>query len=761
MPKYEADDIIGTLVKKLSDFDGEVLIVTGDLDTLQLVDERTNVLTLKKGITETARYGEKEVLERWGIAPSQMIDYKALKGDPSDNIPGVPGIGEKTAITLLKEFKTLDGVYYAAEQKKSPIKESIKKKLLDNKEQALFSRQLSVITTDVPIDFDKEICRTKNLSLEKAREELLRHELPSLARRLQEQGDARGTAAPQKQNEPKIQTNTATASIMDIIPELERAAVLGICISEEQKWRLWWGGASALFYENELMTNKRFFGVLCSPNIQIICADAKPVYKALLHKNYPLFLAAFDIVVAYHALYPEKTKDTLLEIGTQLSGREIGSLSAAEFRKLAETLKKTVEDKGLSKVVNTIEIPLTPVIAKMEMAGIAFDGDHLKHTHEEIKKKILVLEKDIYKISGRPFNINSPKQVAEILFETIGIETKGIKKTSGGQLSTRSSELEKMQGESEIARKILEYRELTKLQTTYIEALPAFVGSDGRIHGTFQQYGAATGRFSSQDPNLQNIPSKTIYGQEIRRAFLAGKGKVFLSFDYSQIELRIVASLSKDPALIRAFKEGGDIHKATAAAVFKVPHDRITEEMRHKAKAMNFGIMYGMGPKGFAESSGLSMKEAKRFLEDYLAEFHVMKDYLSSLREVARNNGYVETVFGRRRYLSDIHSPQWQIRQAAERAAINMPVQGTAADIIKMAMVNTSQLLDVYCKKHQLPKGKEPALVLQIHDELIFEVDEGDAEELMPLIKRSMETVAALAVPFVVVGKIGKNLADL
>jgi DNA polymerase-1 len=761
MPKYEADDIIGTLVKKLSRFDGEILIVTGDLDTLQLVDKRTNVLTLKKGITETARYGEKEIMERWGLAPDQMIDFKALKGDPSDNIPGVPGIGEKTAITLLKEYKTLERVYLAAEQKKSDIKESLRKKLIEHKEQALFSKQLSTINIDVAIDFDQESCKTENLSLKKARESLAQHELPSLARRLQEfEGGGEGRA-PEEKNKPELSMDRPAATIAAEIMSIEKATVLGICVLSGDRWQLWWEERTALFNESDIISNERFCAALCSPRISKICADAKPAYKVLLAKKQALFSAAFDVVVAYHTLYPERTKDTLKDISTQFCGKEIETLSAAEFMQLAETLKKATADKGLSGVVYDIEMPLTPVIAKMEVTGIRFDINHLKKIHEEIKDKLAELEKNIYQLSGKTFNINSPKQVSEILFGTIGITSKGIRKTSSGQISTRSSELEKIQSENSIAQKILEYRELAKLQTTYIEALPSFVGPDGKIHGTFQQYGAATGRFSSQEPNLQNIPTKTVYGQEIRKAFLPEKGKIFLSFDYSQIELRIVASLSHDAALIKAFKEGGDVHRATAAAVFKIPPGQVTEEIRHRAKAMNFGIMYGMGPKGFAESSGLDIKEAKRFMEEYLAEFSGMKKYLDSLREAARQKGYVETLFGRRRYLDDIHSSQWQARQAAERAAINMPLQGTAADIIKMAMVATARALDAYCKKHRLPEEKEPLLVLQIHDELIFEVDERDAEELLLLLQEAMETVVDLTVPLVVKGEKGKSLGDL
>ena len=560
---YEADDIIGTIVKAVNSQHPTVnnIIVTGDLDTLQLVDKKTSVFTLKKGVKDTVLYDEKAVEERYGLKPEQMNDFKGLKGDPSDNIPGVPGIGEKTAAELLKEYGSLENLYRQIESKlktqnlklKTKTKNSkLFEKLLENKEQAFFSKYLATLKTDVPIKF--------NLS------EALAHDY-----------------------------------------------------------------------------------------------DKEKVIK--LFKE----LGFYSLV---DRLAPPEKKKAVGEAENKMSAK----ISGADD--VYEKIKQARQQGVLSQKIYELEKALVPVIKSMEQNGIKIDLSYLKKLGEKFGGQLVSLEEKIYQAAGIKFNINSPQQLSEILFTKLNLATKGLKKTPGKVISTAASELEKMRGQHQIVDLIMEYRELAKLKNTYIDTLPELVGPDGRLHTNYDQLGTTTGRLSSKNPNLQNIPIKTEIGREIRRAFVAEKGSKLLAADYSQIELRIVATIAHDKNMIRAFQEHKDIHTLTAAEVFGVAPANVTKEMRQAAKVLNFGVIYGMSMHGFAQAAGVELSQAKKFIAKYFQEFSGVARYVEKIKKEAAQNGYVETLFGRKRFIPEVNSSAWNLRAAAERMAVNMPVQG-------------------------------------------------------------------------------------
>lgn len=595
---FEADDIIGTIVEKTKN-DIEDIIVTGDLDTLQLVDKNTKVYTLKKGINDTIVYDEKAVRERYELEPEQIVDFKGLKGDPSDNIPGVKGIGEKTAINLLKEFGTIENLYEKLEKGQAKnIPESLQKKLKDNKEHAIFSKKLATIRRDAPIKFDLESCRVETYN---------------------------------PKDVIKIFQDLDFKSLINRLPEQPSTV------------------------NNSQLTNK-----------QDRLTDIKNAYK----------------------------------------------------------------DKILSKKAYQLEIDLAPVLEAMETSGIKLDIDFLKVLSKKINTKLQELENKIYKLSGVKFNINSSQQLSEILFKKLNISIDGLRKTPGGVISTAAPELQKLRGKHKIIDLILDYRELMKLKTTYVDTLPNLVDDKSRVHTTYHQLGTATGRLSSSDPNLQNIPIRTGWGGEIRKAFVADNGYKLISADYSQIELRIAACLAKDKKMLGAFKNNQDIHKTTAAEVNNVSLEKVTDKMRFEAKALNFGVLYGMSVNGFSEAAGISHDRAKKFIDEYMRDFKGIAKYVEKTKKEAKKKGYVETILGRRRYLPQINSSDFLLRRASERMAINMPIQGTAADIMKVAMVNLVKKLP--------PEAK---LLLQVHDELVLEVKEDKIEETAKIVEDVMENV--------------------
>lgn len=671
---FEADDVIGTIVKKLSDpFLGksgiknkfvEIIIVTGDLDTLQLVNAVTKIYTLRKGMTDTVIYDEAMISEKYGLTPDQMNDFKGLKGDPSDNIPGVPGVGEKTASELIRKFQSMENLYYCLEKSKLSIVAQLKakpkvskleihgniisKKVVDNllefKDQAFFSKELSTIRCDVPLELDlQKIKYIKDF-------------------------DAR--------------------KIIALFKEFEFYSLID---------RL-----------NGLFPNER------EKNVEAL----KPAPNPLRH-------------------------------------------SRDRYGEMDEEIEKLYRAKMFSKQIYTVEKGLVPVIKEMERIGVKINAEHLKDLSKKLNTKIRKLETEVYQMAGEEFNLNSSQQLSKILFETLNLSVKGLRKTpKGAIISTNAKELLKLQSLHPIIGLVLQYRELSKLKSTYTDSLIKVINPvTGRIHTQFNPLGTVTGRISSSNPNLQNIPIRTELGNEIRKAFVAKNGYVFISADYSQIELRIIADLANDTKMKQAFIEGKDIHSLTAAEVHKIPLEQVTSKMRSLAKAINFGIIYGMGINGFAQGAGVSRQEAKEFIEKYRDDFPQIMSYINTLKQRAYEQGYAQTIFGRKRMLPDLQSKLFQLRRAAERMAVNMPIQGTEADIVKMAMIAVNEYIST---NKQLSKEENPVrLLLQVHDELVLEVKKELQEEVAGQLKQIMEHVDKLSIPLKVEICAGDNWGEM
>jgi len=637
---FEADDIIGTVAKKVPQRQVyppvETIIISGDMDMLQLVNGQTKVYTMRKSIQDVVLYDKKAVEKRFdGLGPEQMADYKGLRGDPSDNIPGVTGIGEKTAIQLLQDFRSLDELYKALEEGKTgeKIKPRIVKLLEDYKEQAFLSRDLATIDLAVPIDFNLTDISWKGFDTKKVESMLQGFQFRTLLSKL---------------------------------PELEGK---------------------------------------------------------------------------------KRKQASLLEEGDEPRNEEDVN------QEMLQKIEGLYEDKVFSKEIYELEKKLVPVMRSMEQVGIKIDKKYFSQLAKQATKEIAALEKKIHTFASKTFNIKSPQQLSEILFDVLGLPRKGLRKTPGGAISTASEELEKLEGEHRIVKEVLKYRELQKMYSTYIKPLPELADTNDRLHTHFDQLGAATGRISSSNPNLQNIPVQGEWGTNIRKGFVAEKGFVLVSFDYSQMELRLAAHIAKDEKLRQFFKEGADIHAMTAAEVFGVAPDKVTKDMRFRAKALNFGILYGMGARGFARSAEIPFEEAISFIEQYFMRFPKIQEYIEETKEFARQHGYTETIFGRKRYIPEINSTTGQLQAAAERVAINHPIQGSAADIVKMAMVNIAE--------KDICSEKECRMLLQIHDELLFEISPARIKEVAPKIIEIMEGVYNLDVLLKTDVKQGKSWGEL
>jgi DNA polymerase I len=682
-PGFEADDLLGTIVEKLKkDKSTDVIIASGDMDTLQLVDgKHVRVYTLKKGLNDTVIYDEKGVETRFGFLPELLPDYKGLRGDPSDNIIGVKGIGEKTATQLIQTFGTIEEIYKALkkkdEYKKAGITERINNLLLENEEEALFSKTLATIRRDAPIDFKLPLPWRESLDLEKLTDYFRELEFRTMGERVKmllKKTDKAGESDLQARRSPS-DFDGLRASNQTQLPN-----------DEEIKLALW----------------------VIDSNISD--PDMEDVAN---------FTKAKTLDEAWKVINEELTK-----------------------RKQHEVFEK-------------LEKPLVRVVEEMNKLGVKIDKKELEKLSKDYHAELSKLEKEIWKLSGEEFNIASPKQLGEILFTKMGLADKRQKKTSSGALSTKESELEKIKDKHPIIEKILEYRELAKLLGTYIDAIPKLLDKNNRLHSTFQLAGTTTGRMASQDPNLQNIPIRTELGRAIRYAFIAEKGYSLISLDYSQIELRIAAILAKDKKLIEIFKAGLDIHTGVASNVFGVPQEKVDKEMRRRAKIINFGILYGMGVNALKTNLGTERKEAQEFYNNYFKTFTDLASYLDQVKAEAERRGYTETMFGRRRYFSGFKSPLPFIRASAERMAINAPIQGTEADIVKIAM---KRINDLIVKK----KWQEDArLVLQVHDEIVYEVKDDLVTEAGKEFKKIMEGVLegheTYGVPIIADGGYGKN----
>lgn len=765
---FEADDLIGALSelgKKEKDL--QVVIVTGDMDTLQLVDgNKVVVFTLRKGLTDTITYNEEEVIKRYGIKPEQVVDFKGLKGDPSDNIPGVPGVGEKTASGLIKEFGSMEEMYkkIEAQDKKLKLSPKLLEKLIVNKDLAFFSKKLSTIVRNVDIDFKLEMADWKtNLDRENLEKTLKNFGFFSLVKRLNEidlgsPNQALTFTEPEPvtaQDSLFVQSKTKE-QIAKTIKVMSGAKEFIFDISDESF--VFVDNSSPMgFSLNDLKTAKlwdEFVSVFENPNILKIGHNLKPLLKIFFEKGVHPKGIHFDTKIAAYLLKPDRKDYELAEMyrnefNDELMSGDEQKMSA--IKRLREYFLERMKRDGVLKVFEEIEIPLLPVLAEVELVGIKIDEKSLAKLSKTVNEELGKLESEIYKHAGAEFNINSPKQLKEILFEKLNLKGK-VRKTAKGALSTAAGELEKLAGEHVIIDLILKYRELQKLKTTYIEPFPGLIDKKtGRIHTTLNQTGTVTGRLSSQDPNLQNIPIRSEIGQEFRKAFISGPGYKLVSFDYSQLELRIAAHMSGDKKMISAFSRGEDIHTRTAAEIFGVPPESVTKDMRRQAKAMNFGLLYGMGIMGFQRASGVSRDRAKEFIDRYMAEFDGIARYMESMKVKARKDGFVETLYGRRRYLPEIKSGMFQLVAQAERMAINMPVQGTEGDFLRIAMVRVNDLI------HQEYNDKDVKMLLQVHDELLFEIKESLIKKTAKDIRFILENIYKLDVPLTVDVKVGYN----
>ncbi len=673
---FEADDMIGTIVnknKKIKDLN--IVIASGDMDTLQLVDgDRVRVYTLKKGIKDTIIYDESAVIARYGFGPKLLPDYKGLRGDPSDNIIGIKGIGEKTASELIQKFGSIENIYKKLNKNKKQfedagIKERIIGLLIEGEEEAKFSKMLGTIRLDAPIDFA----------------------IPE--KTWKENVDAEKVIAVWSD----LEFRTLGARLKDIINPKSKPE-----ISEDKT-----------FEESMKEKNKTISTGLFANEEDNLPAQTGKKIKEL---SVMLWLVNSNL-----------TNPTMEDIFNFTKEKE---LSKAQYI-LEEELRK----RELIKVWEEIENPLIPIIEKMEKVGVKIDKKELGVLSKNYHEKLAVLEKKIWELAGGEFNINSPKQLGEIIFAKLGLKPKNQKKTGSGALSTKESELEKMRDMHPIIPFIFEYRELQKLLSTYIDVIPDLLDSNDRLHAKFLQAGTTTGRLASSDPNLQNIPNHSELGKNIRAAFIAEKNNTLLSFDYSQVELRIAAFLANDKKLIDIFRNEEDVHTAVASEVFGVPKDKVDKEMRRKAKVINFGIMYGMGVNSLKVNLGSTREEAQKYLDEYFNKFNGLARYLENVKAETEKRGYTETFFGRRRYFEGLRSKIPFIRAMAERMAINAPIQGTEADLIKLAMVK----IDEFLAKEKL--NEKVRLTLQVHDELVYEVEEKIANDIAPKIRNIMETL--------------------
>ncbi len=810
MEGYEADDVIATLVRDKNVEQIESIVFTGDMDLLQLVDDNTKVARMQKGISDTLLFDRDEVQKKFdGLTPEQIIDYKALRGDPSDNIPGVRGIGEKGAIALLNDFGTLEEIYNNLDSEK--IKERTKKLLTESKKDALLSKKLVTLVDDVPIDFNLQDAAVDGYYLEDVLPLFQELQFKSLIAKLPKElqldsapeqsgfdfGGTREKVVEQKKHDGYILVNDEQAW-KQFVAELKKQklfaldtetsgldpltdALLGMSFSwkdgEAYYLPVAHGKKDIIYVKQKQIAEIKT--ILEDPRVHKVGHNIKFDLLALQSYGINLEGIVFDTMIASYLINPGTRQHSLdnlafTEFGyqmqsiTELIGKGKSQISLTEVA-LDKVAWYAAEDadytwrlygrlyKEIKKVTNlelleTIEVPLIPVLASMEREGILLDVDFMRKMGKSVTSKIQRIEKKVYDIAGIDFNLASPAQLKEVLFDRLQIPTDGLAKTKTG-ISTAASELEKLKGQHEIIDLIMEFRELSKLKSTYLDSLPKLVDSNSRVHTSYNQTVAATGRLSSSDPNLQNIPIRTELGREIRKGFIASRGKRLLSADYSQIELRVVASLAKDKKMIAAFKNKQDIHTTTAAEINNVSLDAVTKEMRYAAKAINFGIIYGQGPVGLAAVAGISRQQASEFIKKYFEIYSGVADFLEEVKEMARDKGYVETFFGRRRYVPEINASMPAMRAAAERAAINHPIQGTAADLLKLAMI------EIHKKLAKVSTTSK--MLLQVHDELLFEVPTGEVDAVAAFVQEQMQAVSELEAPVEVTIESGMSWGEL
>ena len=790
---YEADDILGTLAKTAEKEGLTAILLTGDRDSFQLASDKTTIRIprTKGGKTETENFDKTKIIEVYGVKPKQLIEVKGLMGDSSDNIPGVPGVGEKTALNLIKEYETIDNIYNKLEKDEPVAKGKLKENLTNNKDLAILSRELGRIDVNAPINKDLSEYKVKEWDKEKVLEifkklrfnryierfnllndlksESKTEDVKSLFEHELLEDDSKIENLINKINDEKIlyyyfektETNDTTLIIKKIIKYIN--------IYEKT--------------ENKVYTidfdNIKFKNIFENKDILKCGYRIKEDYIVLKQNGINPQNMMYDVKIATYILNSTSNLYSLEDISKQYLDLDITLYSEPEEKNIQTSLfdnsnnsdesekksnyinamyayiigkSREIILEELSKIdaldlFNNIEMPIAEILAEMQLEGMCIDEKELIKYGENLKEHIEELRIDIYNLAGEEFNINSTKQLANILFEKLNLTPS--KKTKSGY-STDVEALEKIKNSHPIIEKILEYRQLMKLNSTYVEGMIPFINEKtGRIHTFFHQTVTATGRLSSTDPNLQNIPTRTELGKKLRKVFKAGSGKVFLDADYSQVELRVLAHMANDETMINAFNSGADIHTISASQVFKVPIEEVSKQLRSRAKAVNFGIVYGISEFGLAEQIDIKRKEAKQYIEQYLETYHGIRDYMKNIVEEAKRKGYVETLFKRRRYIPELNSKNYMVRKFGDRAAMNTPIQGTAADIMKIAMIKVYNEL-----KNRNLKSK---IVLQIHDELIIETVLEEKDEVRNLLKECMESSAKLSVPLNVDVEEGKN----
>ena len=747
-PRYEADDILGTFAKRCEAEGIDALLVTGDRDALQLIDNHTHVLMTKKGISETIEFDRDVLKEQYGLEPDRMRDLKGLMGDNSDNIPGIAGVGEKTAMKLLEEYGTLENVLAHA----GDVKGKMGEKIAAGVDSARMSYELGTICTTAPIPLTIENCMFHPEKMSGARAKLMDLEMRGLAARIG------GDAAPQISTRADIPAakRVELESIESVLDVIQKAAPVRK-FSIDAGTTVQFAFSGELYYEivqgadlfctpiDEKTLYTALQPVFENENCEVLAFDTKRLRHLLDQFGISLKASVFDAMIADYLLDATRPATSFVMLGERLCPNQ--KPNAAMLFSMQETMLKELDEANMTKLYTEMELPLAGVLYEMEHEGFRVDRDILSQLQTQFNEQSEALAKQIYETTGITFNILSPKQLGEVLFEKLGLPT-GRKNKSG--FSTDAETLESLADRHPAIPMILEYRFITKLKSTFVDGLLNVVSRDNdRIRTQFNQCVTATGRISSTEPNMQNIPVRTQQGREIRKAFIASEGNVLVDADYSQIELRLLAHISGDAGMIAAFNSGKDIHRTTASEVFRVPFAEVTSEQRSAAKAVNFGIVYGISDFGLARNLDIPVKRAGEYIKLYFDRYPGVKSYLEKSVDDAKRLGYAVTMFERRRSLTELKSSNYNTRSFGERVAMNMPIQGTAADIIKLAMVKVSQIL------HE--RGLKTKLILQVHDELIFDVPKAEEEEVVSLVHECMEQVAQLSVPLDADVKVGRS----
>ncbi len=780
LPSYEADDMLGTIARQAEGAGFDVWLVTGDRDAFQLITRYVRVLSTNPKTGAPLVYDEAAVVDRWGIRPAQVVDFKGLLGDTSDNIPGVRGVGEKTAAALLSTYKDIDEIYANLDD----VKPAVRRRLEGQREVAQLSRNLATIVCDVPVQFEPQKAKLWQPDSEAVRGLLHELEFRNLADRLTFLDGSEPEPVFALPNvAPKIIDDTAEArALVQQLMDAERASIFPCVRSSAGAVELlglavaWTDETAYIPIATSGVILDEFRPWLEAKDSDKVTFDSKLLYRAFFNRGIFLSGVTNDLFLAAYIATPNATPKSLEDLVFRRCGVEVdadlpqpppvgsfdqlnpsdvaypAALRAALVLLMAQELAVQIVDLNLTSLLQKMELPVARILGDMERRGITLDGEVLRQLSLAMTKEVHELQSEIYVDAGREFNINSPKQLGSVLFEELGLPV-GRKTKTG--YSTASGVLEELVEVHPIVSRVLKFRELSKLRSTYVDALPDLVSPiTGRVHTTFNQAGTTTGRLSSSRPNLQNIPIRTARGREIRQAFVAkDKDWSLLTVDYSQIDLRVLAHISQDPAMCQAFIDGHDIHSATAARLHNVPLDQVTDEMRRLAKTTNFGIVYGISARGLASQTGLSFKEAGAFIENYFAMYPGVQAYMDATIEEAHDRGYVETLFNRRRYLPELKSRAFNERAAAERMAINMPIQGTTADIMKMAMVRVDQAITA--------ENLSGRMILQVHDDLLFEVPSSELKQFSRVACDRMTSAVDLRIPLAVDAKAGPNWRDM